>query len=218
VALWQIATADSSCVVNDVSMDRTASDPDIVREIASRGYGRDALEILLLIEIMEVQNTDPVNDNLSDAGAAQAAIVVRNSLLTRLLILVTREYGRARPGDLSLQRAFDLLKDERVRAEFADRGLGTALADAETFWQRCNGDHRLRTVRHYRDKYTAHIGAPENIPLPAYKDVFAFAQSTVTAMEILARATGLADVPVRDQVDAKPAAQLFWRPWGVRRP
>ena len=55
-------------------MAKTVSDSDIVREIASRCYGRDALEILLLIETMEVQNTDPVNENLSDAGAANALI------------------------------------------------------------------------------------------------------------------------------------------------
>jgi hypothetical protein len=166
---------------------------------------------------MEVQNTDPVNENLSDAGAAQAAIVVRKALLTRLLVLVSREYGKARPGDLSLQRAFDLLKDQKVRTEFDGRGLGVTLVDAETYWQQCNSDHRLRTVKHYRDKYTAHIGAPENIPLPKYKDVFAFAQRTVIAMEILARAIGLANVPVHDQVDARPAAQAFWRPWSIDR-
>jgi hypothetical protein len=196
---------------------QTVSDSEIVREIASRAYGIDALEILLLIETMEVQNTDPVNKNLSDAGAAQAGIIVRNSLLTRLVIMVSREYGKGRPGDLSLQRAFDLLKIPEVRAEFVGRGLGATLIDAETYWQQCNGDHRLRTVRHYRDKFTAHIGAPLNIPLPKYKDVFAFAQRTVTAMEILARAIGLANVPVRDQVDARPAAEFFWRPWITHR-
>jgi AbiU2 len=196
-----------------LNMAQAVSDSEVIREIASRAYGGDALEILLLIETMEVQNTDPVNKNLSDAGAAPAALIVRNSLLTRLLILVSREYGNARRGDLSLQRAFDLLEDQKTRAEFSGRGLEITLADAETFWQQCNGDHRLRTVKHLRDKYTAHIGAPENIPLPRYQDVFAFAQRTVTAMEMLARAIGLAGVPVRDQIDARPAAQAFWRPW-----
>jgi hypothetical protein len=128
---------------------QTDSDSEIVREIASRAYGADALEILLLIETMEVQNTDPVNKNLSDAGAAQAGIIVRNSLLTRLVILVSREYGKARAGDLSLQRAFDLLKDPIVRATFAGRGFGITLLDAETYWQQCNGDHRLHTVKQH---------------------------------------------------------------------
>jgi hypothetical protein len=194
-------------------MAKTTSDAEIVREIASRGYGGDALEILLLIEIIEVQNTDPVNKNLSDAGAAQAGIVVRNSLMARLILLVAREYGQARPGDLSLQRAFDLLKDPTVRAVFDGRAPGATLCDAETYWQQCNGDHRLRTVKHFRDKFTAHVGEPLDIPLPAYKDLFAFAQRTATAMELLARAIGLATVPVHQQIDARPAAQAFWRPW-----
>jgi hypothetical protein len=163
-----------------------------------------------------MQNADPVNENLSDAGAGQAAIVVCNSLLTRLLILVSREYGKARPGDMNLQRAFDLLKKQEVRTEFGGRGLGVTLADTEAYWQQCNSDRRLRTVKHFRDKYTAHVGTPESIPLPKFEDVFAVAQSTVTAMEFLARAIGLADVPVRDQVDAKPAAKAFWRPWAKR--
>lgn len=192
------------------------NDAETVREIAGLGYGGDALEILVLIEIMETQNSGDINANLSDAGAAQAGIVVRNSLLTSLLIIVARAYANARPGDKHLQRAFDLLKDQKVRDEFYGRARGASLADAEAHWLKCKSDHRLGALVHFRDKFTAHIGTPKNIPLPKFKDVFAVAHDTVVAMEKLARATGIANVPVYDQIDAKPTAEAFWRPWGKR--
>jgi hypothetical protein len=188
-------------------------DVETARTIASLAYGGDALEILVLIEAMETQNSGEVNETLSDAGAAQAGIVIRNSMIAWLVILVARAYAKARPGDLHLQRGFDLLKDIPVRTEFDGMRLGAAIAEAERYWSKCTGDHRLPHLLHFRDKFTAHIGKPKDVPIPVYKDLFAVARATVTAMEKFARATGVADVPVREQIDAKPAAEAFWRPW-----
>jgi hypothetical protein len=189
------------------------SEAETVRKISELAYS-DAMEIVSLIEILETQNSGGVNENISKAAAGAAGIVVRNSLITRLVIVVTRAYADARPGDLHLQRGFDLLKDAQVRSEFEGLGLQATLIEAEKHWQRCKGDNRMRTLRHFRDKYTAHLGQPKETPLPLYQEMFAAAVATVAAMEKLAFATGVANVPVQEQVDAESSARAFWGPWG----
>ena len=48
-------------------------------EISDKAF-LDALELLQLIAVMQGQNKDPINAKLSDAGAARAAMVVRNGV------------------------------------------------------------------------------------------------------------------------------------------
>jgi hypothetical protein len=160
---------------------------------------------------METQNSNGVNERVSDAGAAQAGIVVRNSLITRLVLLVSRCYAKTREGDLHLQRGFDLLEKPGVHADLALRSY--AIKTAKRTWQKCKADNRLQEVVHFRDKFTAHLGQPKNIPKPAYQDLFGFALETVTCIEKLAVAAGVANTKVEDQVNAKDSA--IWRPWMV---
>jgi hypothetical protein len=70
-----------------------------VREIATLALN-DALEILTLIEVLKRQNTGGINARLSKAGAGNAATAVRNALIARLVLLISRAYADAKPGDL----------------------------------------------------------------------------------------------------------------------
>jgi hypothetical protein len=88
-----------------------------------------------------------------------------------------------------------------------------ALTEAVAHFKKCKGDHRLQKIRHFRDKFTAHIGEPEEIPLPAYKELFSFASETVRCIDQIAGATGLADKKIEDNIDAKKEAAAFWAPW-----
>jgi len=104
-----------------------------------------------------------------------------------------------------------LLKVPAVREIFNKNPA--ALAEAETHFKRCKGDHRLQKIRHFRDKFTAHIGEPEEIPLPPYKELFSFARETVGCIDQVAGATGMADKKMADNIDAKEQAVSFWAPW-----
>jgi hypothetical protein len=84
---------------------------------------------------------------------------------------------------------------------------------AKAHFKKCKGDNRLNKIRHFRDKFTAHIGEPMEIPLPKYKDLFSFAKETVTCIDLIAVATGTALVKIADNIDAKKEAVAFWKPW-----
>jgi hypothetical protein len=70
------------------------------------------MEILQLIELMKGQNTGRINGNISESGAARAGITVRNSLTTRLVILVAGAFAPTRPDDKHLRKGF---KDRKKR-------------------------------------------------------------------------------------------------------
>jgi hypothetical protein len=59
------------------------NDVETVRQIVSLALG-DGMELVALTTLLETGNKNGISDSLSDAGAAQAGIVVRNALFTRL--------------------------------------------------------------------------------------------------------------------------------------
>ena len=185
-----------------------------VYEISVKAF-EDGIELLHLIEVMQAQNNDAINEKLSAAGAAGAAMVVRNGLLSRIILFLAGAYAApTRPGDLHLRRAFDLLQQPAVRDELGLRGSPTLLDDATRLWARCKGDHRLLPIKHFRDKFTAHLGKPKDIPFPQYDDVFGFAQDTMMVVDALARGTGAQCEPLSDwQPAAEQAAGRFWSVW-----
>jgi hypothetical protein len=189
-------------------------DADEVYEISDKAFV-DGIELLHLIEVMQGQNKDPINAKLSAAGAAGAAMVVRNGLLSRIVLFLAGAYAVPRPGDLHLRRAFDLLQQPAVRDELGLRGSPTLLDDSTRLWAQCKGDHRLRPIKHFRDKFTAHLSTPnDGISLPSYVDVFSFAQDTMKVIEALARGTGARCEPLSDwQQAAEQAAGRFWSVW-----
>jgi hypothetical protein len=117
----------------------------------------DAVEIKLLIGLMQEQNSGGVNERLNQAGAVRAAVVLRNALTARLVTLIARAYAEPLQGDLLLRLAVDLLKDKVTREVF-ESGDGTKkLAAFDELSGKCRGDHRLSPIKEFRDKYTAHL-------------------------------------------------------------
>lgn len=185
-----------------------------IEKIAEKAYS-DALEILELIELLRTQNTGGINQRLRDAGAGRALIVVRNAMFSRLVLLVGGAYACPRSGDLHIHRAFNLLKNQAVRAECGRRGSAEVLGAATKDWQRWKGDHRQTSLKEFRDKYTAHSGLPDpDVPPLTYEQLFALANATATIMGNLARATGVRPEglePWKGEIAA--AAANFWKPW-----
>jgi hypothetical protein len=190
----------------------------LVEEITREGF-QVALEILQIIEVMEIQNRGRTNANLSDSGAGRTGIVIRNSLISRVTLLVAGAFSPARRGDRHLRQAFDLLKDTQIRAAVEKQGSAGILHEALDVWDELNADPLLPTIKHFRDKHTAHLAEPDaNIPIPNYTDVFAFARKTAALMEKLAHAAGVTDEKLDETADWRiDSAQAFWEPWEFLR-
>jgi hypothetical protein len=152
-----------------------------------------------------------VNERLAEAGLGNPAIAIRNAMMTRIVLMIAREFSEPRETDRNLHRAVDLLSDATVRQIFSKNS--EAIAEAEAHFRKCKGDNRLSEIRHFRDKYTAHIGEPKGTPLPKYKDLFSFANEMVDCIDLIAKATGTAVVKIADNNDAKEQAAAFWKPW-----
>jgi hypothetical protein len=188
---------------------------ELVREIV-RDALDDAMEILVIISLMECQNTGGVNDRLSHKGAAPAGIVLRNALKTHLVTTITRAYSESRVGDLHFRRAFEILRDSHeIRAEFQVEGSNEGLHDAESYFLKCCGDHRLKLIKQFRHKIVAHRGKLEDISKPKYEELFAFAYATIEAIEKLALAIRITRERVKDNSDAGLTAEAFWHPWKI---
>jgi hypothetical protein len=82
----------------------------LVRDIAAVAF-RDAIDVLQVIETLEAGNAPSAVAAVNAAGTDAVAECVYRALWSRLILLVTRAYAPARPGDLHAQYAFDLLKD-----------------------------------------------------------------------------------------------------------
>jgi len=171
----------------------------------------DAQEILVLRRLLQVQNDAGVNPSLNEAGAGGASAIVRNALLSRLVLLVSRCFPKPRTGDRHLREAVELLKDENVKARFStdEEALSTAMASFSSLLS----DHRQERIKNFRDKFTAHLGDPENKPMPNFTELFDFSIEVANCIEALARAVELTSESVEDAADADNQAQSFWAPW-----
>jgi AbiU2 len=197
----------------DVTANRKAH---AVAQMAKEAF-ETGMEILQLVELMERQNTGRINGNISDSGAARAGITIRNSMITRLVILVARAFPPTRSGDKHLRKGFEELNDATVRGELAmDK---TAFADAERMWQALQVDPRLTTIKHFRDKYTAHSANPtEGVAPPNFGDMFAFARAVSAVMEKFAIGVGVTTERLSDTEDWRvESSQKFWEPWEFYR-
>jgi hypothetical protein len=186
-----------------------------VFEISDLGF-QDAIEIRQIAKLLEFQNEDSVRDALEEKEADTASLMMRNALISRLVLLVSRVYASpSRDTDLHVGRAIELLNDDAVRTEIEMRGPPGSVAHALDLWKRLRGDHRLSRIKHFRDRYTAHLGKPNpEIPLPEYNQLFEFARETTVLMDALARATGARTEGV-DTWDEQlqNSAAAFWLPW-----
>lgn len=110
-----------------------------------------------------------------------------------------------------MHQAFNLLSERSVRDVFSSRE--TALVDAEKHFRKCKDDNRLQKIKHFRDKFTAHIAEPGDVPIPVYKELFAFTRETIVCIDKIAAATGLSDLSIAASTSAKDDAAAFWKPW-----
>ena len=105
---------------------------------------------------------------------------------------------------------------------------GRKLAELEAHWPRCLGDTRLQSTKHFRDKYTAHLGEPKSISPANYTDLFSFGAAAVQAVEpvghcprggtqdhahMFAVAIGAAAESVNYDPDLVASPEAFWKPW-----
>jgi AbiU2 len=186
----------------------------IVYEISDVGF-TDGIEIKQLIQLLEIQNNEGVNEALNLNEAGSAGLILRNALISRLVLLVSRVHAPSREHDMHVGRAFDLLKDGAIGAEIETRGPLGSLRDAIETWQKLKGDHRLPKIKQFRDKYTAHLGKPKpEIPLPEFSELFSFARDTTKLLDQLARATGSRCEGLDTWDDQlRESAKTFWKPW-----
>jgi hypothetical protein len=185
---------------------------ETVRKVAELALG-DAVEITLLIALIRGQNTDAAKKQLDAAGAGRAAGVVRNALLARLVILIARSYSKPKDGDLHLRVAASLLEDNSTRQIFGSSNGYEKLAAFDAHWTKCRGDHRLPAIKAFRDKFTTHLGEPEDIQEATYSDLFAFGAETAKAMELLALAMGIAVKPLDSDPYLVSSPDAFWAHW-----
>jgi AbiU2 len=186
---------------------------ETVRRIVTLARG-DGMEISALAMLLQNSNEGGVNKILSNAGAGQAALVVRNSLFARLILLVTREFAKkSREGDLHLGRAFELLEGDTL-AILQDVGSSKETTAAIDKSKKLRGDQRLNSLNHFRDKNTAHLGVSDpNIPPAINNDLFDLSEEVIDLIDHLAEGIGLTKVKIREDIDAKTTVEAFWRPW-----
>jgi hypothetical protein len=181
----------------------------LVREIATEAFV-DAIDILSIIETLEAGNTSAAVAAANAAGTDKVAKCVYRALWSRLVVIVTRAYSDARPGDRHAQYAFDLLKKPAVRSEVERMGSPVDLAEAITLWAKCRGDHRRQSVDEFRDKQIAHWGSLENPP-PIINDVLTVSRNTAAALERLAQGTGVVSLSLNSQLTGyRDRADRFW--------
>jgi hypothetical protein len=185
---------------------------EVIRRIAEEALG-DAVQITLLINLLETQNSGEVNKRLNEAGAGKAAIVFRNALIARLVLLIARSYSKPRQGDLHLDAAVLLLEDNTMREIFGTGDGGKKLAEFDKQWAKCRGDHRLPAINDFRNKFTAHLGEPRDIQEASYRELFEFGKQTAKAMELLALATGIVVNPINEDTGLISSPAAFWAPW-----
>ena len=182
----------------------------VVREIAAAAFA-DAIDMLAIIETLEAGNTPDAVAAARSTRTDQVVKCVYRALWSRLVVIVTRAYANARPGDRHAQEAFDLLKDPVVRTELEAMGSDLcALDEAVALWTKCRGDYRRQSIHDFRDKQVAHWGI-QNRPSPVINDIFAVTRATATALERLAQGVGVVTLSVDSQlVDYRDAADRFW--------
>jgi len=197
-------------------MPANLSPADEVLSIAKASFS-DAARIHQLIEILEAQNRDGVNRSLSAAGAGRAADVAKNAFVADLVLLVERAYSRPRAGDGHIGRAFQLLQTPEI-LENCERICDAALLrGCIDMWAALNTAENHRKVKHFRDKFTAHIGLPDpDIPLPTFGKLFSFAKETASLLSKFAITTRQSSASI-EAFDGKSrlSAEAFWKPWRV---
>jgi AbiU2 len=181
-----------------------------VRDIAAEAFA-DAIDVLSIIETLEAGNAPAAVAVVNAARTDAVAQCVFRALWSRLVVIVTRAYANARPGDRHAQYAFDLLKDPAVRSEVEKMGNPATLAEAIALWAKCRDDHRRQSIDEFRNNQIAHWGSLKN-PAPIINDIFAVSRATAAALERLAQGTGVVTLSLDSQLMGyRDKADRFWK-------
>lgn len=121
-----------------------------VCEIADVGF-TDAIEIRQIIQSLELQNQNEISEALLAVGAGYAAVIIRNALIARLVLLVGRVFDGSCHGELHVNRAMELIKDNAIRSEIEARGRKDLLAESFTLARSAPG---FRTISQPRWRWT----------------------------------------------------------------
>src|SRR5205823_378842 len=99
-----------------------------------------------MTRLVECQNTRGVNDRLSDSGAAEAGLVIRNALWAYLVTIIQRTFSMShRDDDWHLRRAVEILQNQpEIKND--------ELRDAESCFQRLSEDPRRERIEKFRHK------------------------------------------------------------------
>ena len=188
----------------------------LIQTIA-KGAFQDGMEILQIVDLMERQNTGRINGNISHSGAARAGITIRNSMTTRLVILVAGAFAKTRQGDKHLRKGFEEMNNPDLRNQLSMDQL--TFAQAEAMWQRLVTDPRFATIKHFRDKSTAHSADPaQGMRPPQYGEMFDFAKEVAATMEKFAVGVGVTTEALSDTEDWRiDSSRKFWEPWEFLR-
>jgi hypothetical protein len=183
---------------------------EMVRNIAAEAFA-DSIDVLSIIETLEAENTPAAVAAINAARTDAVAQCVYRALWSRLVVIVTRAYADARPGDRHAQYAFELLKDPAVRSEVEKMGDPATLAEAITLSANCRGDHRRQSIDAFRNKQIAHWGSLNN-PAPIINDIFTVSRATAAALERLAQGTGVVTLSLDSQLMGyRDKADRFWK-------
>lgn len=92
-------------------------------------------------------------------------------------------------------------------------GHESYLDRAKQLFSEAIDDPRLVTLRHYRNKFAAHLPQPDpKIPLPVIADLINFAARTAKVAEALAFAAGVNMNSIENQIDAyRDSADAYWK-------
>jgi hypothetical protein len=197
----------------EITMTAGKENAELVREIVKEAH-RDAEQILLIIDLLRYQHSEGMDARLKAKGALDASKVISDALKVHLVTIITLQYSELYPDDLSLRKAFDILKSKQdIRDEFKTDGSDDALVEAEKSFANLLKDERLKKIKDFRNKRAVHRAQPTKIPPKVQSELYSFACNTVEVIEKLASAIKLPGYkPARDCIDPV-TANAFWRPW-----
>jgi hypothetical protein len=190
-----------------------ADDWETVRTIATRHY-MEGIDILASIATLERGNDPTVVAEVKTAKAGDAALLIQKALFGRVHLATMRCFDPERNGDEHLAVAVRLLKKPDVLAVASSYGrpyLGQLISE----FDRLSADPRLNELRHYRNKFVAHLSKPNpSTNLPQIKHLLGFAEETAHMMELLAFGTEVVLIKLDVQVEAyRESADAFWGRW-----
>jgi AbiU2 len=200
-------------------MGQKSCDWELVHKVASEGF-KQGIVTLAYIELLERGNATDVESIIAETPKARKAFeLIRLSLFSRLLLDVVRAYGPVRNGDYHLRVAFDEI-EKHPRIETPQIRDANALEDAVALWKAADGDPRLTTLKHHRDKFLAHTSEPNpHISRPPIDDLIEFARLTCRIWERLSFAVGAFSIELEVQNRAyRESADVFWSKWTGRSP